>query len=381
MSVSDPRQAALSGESWRKFCRSLEAAGEFIVANSEDEIDRLEGFRYIARLTRVALYSAFEGGTSSFPVLSSIPYMVKIGCDNPDSLYETARVSPRLRYHISGVRGTVKYLGIGTYSGAMGGSNSPMQCQGYIEDNQPEPGRPLSVIVSADPPARPSPGQQWLAMGPETSQVIVRHFYVDRDRERPADLRIECLNPTGAAPPEMTPEHLTRKLEIAALTVHGIARRFMDWVNDYFTARPNTLDFAPTQGVGGWGDPNQSFRHGYWTLRDGEALVVTVPPVEAHFWNFQLNNIWEESLDYRFHKITVNSHNVRYEPDGSAVIVVAPADPGFGNWIDTAGHRHGTFGIRYNQAVEDLPPTCGVVRLDNYAGTGNTPPDTEATTT
>ena len=46
---------------------------------------------------------------------------------------------------------------------------------------------------------------------------------------------------------------------------------------------------------------------------------------------------------------------------------LADHDPGVGNWMDTAGHRHGTMGLRYNQAVADLSPTCRVVALAELA--------------
>ena len=60
-------------------------------------------------------------------------------------------------------------------------------------------------------------------------------------------------------------------------------------------------------------------------------------------------------LDYRFLQVTVNQHSARYEDDGSARIVVAPEDPGVGNWMDTAGHRHGTMGVRWVRADAHAP--------------------------
>ena len=120
---------------------------------------------------------------------------------------------------------------------------------------------------------------------------------------------------------------------MAGLFVHGVADRFLGWVNDGFGKRPNTLDFLPRDEAGGWGDPNQLFRHGYWTLTDDEALVIDAPAIDAYYWNFQLNNLWEESLDYRYFQITVNKLTATYEADGSARIIVASSDPGVGNWI------------------------------------------------
>jgi hypothetical protein len=356
------RRKAVSGEAWAEFCDTLKAAGSIVVDNCDDDLDRLEGFRYLSRLTRGALDSYLEGGDTSFPVLGAIPNMVKIGCDNPDALYQRVNVSPHHRYRIAGRRGTVNYLGIGAYSGGyQTGASRPAQ-QGYVEDNDPDDAATVDLVVARDRPDTLAPGQRWLEMGTATSIVMIRQFFLDRTTERPADLRIECLDPPTPTPEPLHARHLVHGLTMSGLFVQGCAEMFLGWVHDQFLARPNTLDFLVDDDLAaGWSDPNQLFRHGYWALEPGQALVVDVPAIAAYYWNFQLNNLWEESLDYRFLSVTVNKHTARYEPDGTARIIVSEADPGVGNWMDPAGHRHGTFGLRYNQVVEDRAPTCTVV--------------------
>ena len=50
---------AISGESWNEFCDLLKAACQFVVDNSaEDELERSEGFRYLARLLANSLQDA-----------------------------------------------------------------------------------------------------------------------------------------------------------------------------------------------------------------------------------------------------------------------------------------------------------------------------------
>ena len=84
-------------------------------------------------------------------------------------------------------------------------------------------------------------------------------------------------------------------------------------------------------------------------------------PPRCDYWNFQLNNHWMESLDYRYHPIAVNHHGASYEDDGSVRIVVADRDPGTGNWIDTAGHRRGTMCLRWIRADAHPLPDMRVV--------------------
>jgi hypothetical protein len=359
---------------WVEFCDQLRTAGDKVLAHAETELDRAEGYRYLARLTRGGLERFLEHGDPQFPTVPSLPYLLKIGCDNPDAHYQNVTVDPDRRYRLRGARGTVNYLGIGAYSGGYtSGARTPGR-QGYLEFNAPAtPDETLDIIVSQERPADLPAGSHWLETSPETGTVIIRNFFADRERERSSDLTIECLDRDSDVPEPLSTRRLAGGLGLAGLFVQGVVDLFVGWVEDLFRHRPNTLDFLPDDdAAGGWADPNQLFRHGYWQLADDEALVIEFTPPACRYWNFQLNNIWEESLDYRFLSVTVNQHTVRTEADGSVRIVVAHRDPGVGNWMDTAGHGHGTMGLRWNQAVTDVEPRCRVVPFTSVtAPSGN----------
>ena len=68
-------------------------------------------------------------------------------------------------------------------------------------------------------------------------------------------------------------------------------------------------------------------------------------------------------LDYRYHRIDINHTQVHYEPDGSFRLVIASRDPGVPNWLETAGHTHGTMGLRWVKAREHPKPECRVVPI------------------
>ena len=86
-------------------------------------------------------------------------------------------------------------------------------------------------------------------------------------------------------------------------------------------------------------------------------------PPRCDYWNFQLGNIWAESLDYRFRRVHTNSHTTALREDGSFELVVAHQDPGHPNWIDTAGHDHGTMCVRWVRADHHPEPRCRVAKL------------------
>ena len=96
--------------------------------------------------------------------------------------------------------------------------------------------------------------------------------------------------------------------------------------------------FDPEVSNAAGGDPNIVYYHSHWALAGDEALLIEVTPPACEYWNFQLNNYWMESLDYRYHNIHTNKHLAQYEADGAVRLVVAHADQGLPNWIDTAGH-------------------------------------------
>ena len=154
---------------------------------------------------------------------------------------------------------------------------------------------------------------------------------MERDAETPADLRIERIG-GEKRPSALTPELVDKGLASAAGMVVGCANLFAGWAKG-FQAHTNQLPkFDDSVSMGAGGDPNICYYHSYWQLGPEETLVIEVTPPECRSWNFQLDNHWMESLDYRYYRVTINKHTAAYEPDGSVKIIVAPADPEHSNW-------------------------------------------------
>jgi len=351
----DARARVLDGRVWSDFCRALEKAGAAVLRDGSprDAFDRAEGFRYLSRLTRLALESFVEFADPAAPVLHRPAHeTVKLGADNPDNFYQKAAISGRFTYRIHGTRGTVHYLGLGTYVGDYGSSGRRGQ-SGYVEaaDLAIDPDGRFEITVSCEKPA----SGNWLPMEPDTSSLIVRQTFADRRSEQIADLRIERLGAEGAPSP-LTPERLDAALAAAAAYVSGTASLFCDWAES-FRARPNTLPpFDPSVARAAHGDPHIRYHHGYFELGPDQALIVDFTPPPCEYWNFQLNNHWMESLDYRHHRIDVNHHGAAVEADGSVRLVVAHRDPGHPNWLDTAGHARGTMCLRFVRAASEVQP-------------------------
>ncbi|RAS66022.1 uncharacterized protein DUF1214 [Lentzea atacamensis] len=346
-------------QAWSQFCRALEKAGEVICADGAPDtpLDRAEGYRYLARLTREMLYSCLDNADPDFPRFHQLD-LVKIGADNPDNVYLSANIRGDRTYRITGTRGSIAYFSIGSKANRYA-KDGTMASTGELSDADLviEPDGTVEIIASAV-----RQGTNWLPLAPDSTGLVVRQTYLDRTTEQPGEWHVEQIG-GPAEPAELTPEFLAKALQRAALSVHGTAATFAHWTRT-FMARPNELpDFGQEMFQRAGGDPEIFYLHGYWTLRPGEAWVIETDVPECPYWNFQLGNWWMESLDHH-RRITVNKHTAVLDADGRLTIVVAERDPGVANWIDTCGHRSGTALLRWLGASEHPIPKCRVVSLE-----------------
>lgn len=368
-------EALRDGSAWDAFCDQLKVAGKIVLDESvpDNDIDRVEGYRYLARLTRCALESYLESADNRAPEFRRpVHETIKMGMDNPDNVYLSAPVDSRYRYRVSGTRGTVHYLGFGTQSGGYGKTGN-LETTGYLEaaDMTLEADGRFSIIVSAE---RPNDADNWLPMAPDSRMIQVRQTRLDHSQEVIAQVAIERIDEQGQSiskPRPFLPERLAPALQSAGKFVQGTAHVFKSWT-DGFKAHSNTLPrFSPDVAFKAGGDPNIAYYHSYFDIKDDEALEITLNPPECDFWNFQLGNYWLESLEYRYFPVHINNHTARYEADGSVVVTVSKYKPDteVANWLDTCGRNQGTMCVRWIRAKAedtDLPvPRVKIITIGN----------------
>lgn len=355
--MSDPAQA------WRDYCAKLADAGEIVLAPDvpDDPLIRAEGFRYLSRLSKLALEQYVEAGDPDFPFFYQLSHSTgKIGADNPDNAYWNASIRGGCDYRITGRRGSMFYFSI--VANAMRYHiDGSAHATGQLLDSDIAwgPDGEVEIIASCNP----QPGN-WLRLEPDASVIVLRQSALDRTTERGGEFRIERIG-GPAVPAPLTAGRLSQGLATAAQFVHGIAGTFADWTR-LFREHPNafpTIDQSMFQKGGGAKDIY--YAHAYWQIAADEAWVIEVTPPDCYYWNFQLDNWWMESLDYRFRKVTVNKHSAKLEPDGSVRIVCAARDPGTGNWIDICGHPEGTALLRWAGAVQHPLPQTRIVKLED----------------
>ncbi len=357
-------ERVVSGRAWEEFCDNLKKAGASLMypGAPQDSFNQAEGMRYLTRLTRGGLEAFVEYCDPAFPVLRRMAHeTVKLGADNPDNHYFNAQISGDYDYRLRGKRNTVHYIGFFTQNGNYGTTGGMAPC-GALDHSElvTEPDGSFEIILS-----RERKGSNWLRIEPETSMVMVRQTFLDRFSETPAEISIENLN-GQTAPGPVTPQMIDEGLKTASMFVAGASLMFAKWANG-FQKHVNQLPlFDPATSNAAGGDAAIIYYHSYWKLAADEALEIRVKPPECDSWNFQLNNYWMESLDYRYFTICINKASAHYEPDGSVVVVVAHKDPGRPNWINTCNHNEGTMlwrWYRLGRGAVHVVPECRVVKL------------------
>jgi hypothetical protein len=356
-----------SAAAWEQFCEQLKQAGKVLMRPETPaaEIDRAEGLRYLARLTRVGLDLSFEHSDPDFPVfLHAWNATAKAGADNPDNHYLNATIAGDREYRLTGMRGTARSLRFVTANPRDGGiETGSLRAKDMIFEADGS----FEIAVSLDP----RPGN-WLPLTAHSGLLMVRQNLSDRLRELPATVSITRIG-GPATPRPLTVKRSEAALRTAASFVSHISSQFADWAK-FFSQQPNrvhSLEGTAFREPGG--DPQTCYLHGYWSIGADEALVLQTPVPECEVWSFQINNHWMESLDYRYHQVCVNKSQAKYNPDGSVTLIVAATDPGCGNFLDTAGHRCGMMILRWTRAQSHPIPTCRVEKLATLLAQGRLP--------
>ena len=359
-------QRIVSGKAWEEFCDQLKLAGANLMypGAPRDPFQQAEGVRYLTRLTRAGLEAFVEYSDPAFPVFRrTVHETVKMGADNPDNIYVNAQISGNYEYRITGRRNTIDYIGFFTQNGNYGTTGGLAPC-GKLEDRDLllEPDGSFEIILSKTPK-----GENWIRIEEETGLLMVRQTFLDRFREVPAEVRVENLD-GRVAPDPVTPSMVDGGLQTAAMFVGGASLLFARWANG-FQKHTNRLPlFDPETSNAAGGDPNIIYYHSHWRLADNESLEIEVTPPDCDSWNFQLNNYWMESLDYRYFTVCINKASAIYQPGGSVKLTVAHRDPGTPNWIDTCGHREGTMCWRWYRlkpGALQVEPVCRIVKINH----------------
>jgi len=369
-SLAEDRERLLSGRAWAEFCERLKQAGEIVLAPGAPDtpLDRAEGFRYLATLAAAGIRHAFDLADPDHPRFLRNPDSAsKWGAENADNLYLLAKIRSDRSYRIVGRRGSAYTFLIETKEGYMQLGRDRNFATLEASELALEPVGSFEIALSRER----QPGN-WLSLHPDATQVLIRQYLWDWEREVPAEFRIFQQQSEGLAPEPLEPVRVARLLDEAGHWVHATAQVWADWVTAIRRAHvPGRL--APARRFVGGAD-DILYGNDAWRLAGDEALVVTLEPPDARYWHVQLVDLWFGSLDYANRQTSLHGHQLSRDADGRVRVVVAHRDPGVANWLDTAGHHEGILQYRYVWTRNAPQPDARIVAFESLSTV--LPPDT-----
>ena len=346
------------------------AAAERVIAEAphvETEQDLVEGYDYLAGTIRAALSSAwsFERDFPYF-VRSATPY-TKVGLDNPDTLYFSARIRDDAEYVVTGRRGTTADLSFQILNGDYSPADVPDSLSAF--DDRDIDIAPDGTFELRFGPARAEAGKNYFALGPRASMLLVREVFSDWSSERTGSIRIQRVDRIGAAPPVATKELVARRWEVAGKTLVQQLKTFLAFPEWFYLKLPVNTMTQPRLTPGGLATQYSSA--GHYELGDDQALIVTVPVSDAPYQGFQLGNMWYLSMDFINHQTSLTVDQARHDEDGKIRFVISERNPGVANWLECTGHRRGYLQIRWQRTAREFTaadgPDVEVVPFDELA--------------
>lgn len=340
----------LLGQYDRSFLEGPRAAGF-------QEIDVAEGYRHMAHLLSFGFDLFLESDPDRPQFVPLALPTKKILGDNVDSVYHYTNVNGLREYRIVGRRGDDCYLSFQVHAGGEPGNHLAQRTVGHLNhtDMATGPGDTFEIIVSKE-----RHSGNWLALSDDAACIITREYYFDRANDRRAEFTIEPLVDPGPPPPltdEVVAERLRAVTTFLAITEATVPMP-MTPVNQY--AEP----FRFRTDMPSWGTPDNVYCRCFFDLEPDQALVIEGEMISCVYWGMQLWNPFMQSLDYRWHRTSVNNQQAGLVPGDRFRVVVAHEDPGEPIWLDTAGHHSGAVFARWLLPDHDPPvPTATVVPL------------------
>ena len=345
----------------------------------ETDVNIAEGYRWVTRLSRIALDWVVEGSDPLHPQVFTLQdESKKLLVDNPDVRYLFSVLDDSRSYRLVGYRGQCAYLGM-TFGTPFGqgqvGGRTGTQTQTHIDAFELGPDGEVDILIApADKMPDPRP-RNAVVLEPGTAQLAFRETHFEKSPDRFSRLRMELVPEPGeiVPPPVLSVDELAPKLEFAAMFLTFVGSTALQMWHD---AAGNMNSFGGQAGsahiaaqedeVRSHTNAEMTYHGGRFRLADGEALVITVHEPEKPFlyWGLTLASPWMESFDYRYTTTNLNNTTAQRSADGSWQLVIAPSDPGPGvvNWLDTGGRLEGYMIVRWVLADGPPHPTAEVVK-------------------
>lgn len=347
-------------------------------ASDDNSAAIAEGHRFLMHLLGGGLDLFFEADPAAPEFRPTLWAGRKFYGDNPDAIYHSTVIDPRLDYRIRGNTDGAAYVSF-TVEG--GGDIDARYPPGRVVATRNdtafaiEPNGDFELIASGVPREG-----NWLPLEADACSIVSRHYFEGEapvDRRRRIPLEIDVLERVGGnegviAEPAARDGDADGKA--AAEVARGLrrVRNFVQGLSlDYAELGP-PLDFAalapnafspPSGWSGGTGQAavDQSNLFARFELAEDESLLIEGRFPACRFANIVTWNRYLQTFEFVRRRSSLNRRQTALEPDGSFRIVLAHQDPGVPNWLDTGGARSGLLFVRY--LLPEEPPQALSTRI------------------
>jgi hypothetical protein len=357
----DPRLA--SGAAWKELVAALARAERLVLGPGApgSPRDRAEGFRYLLRFFAAGHLLCVEHADPDHPTFGRmVDPAWQWGLDMPDCLYLYAPLRGDAAYRIWGRRGSANHVDFQVNWGHFAlGDLAQWGTIASASGDQLElwPDGRFELWLGGEQRSR-----SWLPVAPNAEFLLVRQYFADWERERPADLSIERLGAAGPPPAPRSDqiaariERLVQWLDRGGALWERMSRGFVEGM-----AANTVLMMQPAASGERTGLRGQAYGMGNFHCAPDEAVIVRFTPPPCRHWSVSLANHWWESMDFASRQTSLNHSQARLDADGAFRGVIAHADPGVPNWLDCAGYEKGTLALRF--LLADAAPEVRIERV------------------
>ena len=368
MNDMDTVRGPATEEAWSLVRTMLDDMAAMVRTESETELELIEGLRVLGRVTALCSELSLDVDPEAPWFFSMYSPARLVGGPNPDGAYHLAMIDGAHRYRVTGVRGTVAYLGFQVLAGR---GLTPRRMAAYVSDHDltiNSDGAFAFVLSVDEPSADDLEGATWVPVPDDSSALLVRQYVADRAVEVPAQFAIECTDQVGV-PALPTDEGIAEQLTAMGWTIAKLMTLHKTVLPEA-VERPNELFTVEAAALGGENTtPDNLYVLGTFRLALDEALVVEFTPPVTRYWSVTIENIWHECIDARRRPSSVTCAAAPVRPDGTVRVVVASSSPasvedGTSVWLDAGGRHRGFLVIRWldNPSAPDVRTT--VVPVD-----------------
>ena len=205
-----------------------------------------------------------------------------------------------------------------------------------------------------------------MRLDPDAGSITTRHYFewqrcAALDPNLHIPLTIEPLEDPGP-PPVPDDAAVAANIRRAITFLRSVT---VDWGHNpmppgaiaWVSAEPNVFTNPPDHdgNVGiGYAATDINYRSARWQLAPDEALEIRGRWPRCAFANIVLFNNHMQTPNYDRRLVSLNRVQTTVDADGTWRMILAHADPGLPNWLDTRGLEHGTMFWRFMMPTEPL---------------------------